>query len=164
MLSQRWNYFLVWSANDEMRSSYAQPAMKFVPGMLSIFWMMFLKWVVIPLMLSMRENWLLLGWACLEIGYSLAEHLRKLDWLSIRGNWLLVGWAYAEIHFIGIEPCFYPVILSHLSVPCIPSSLPCLISLCLVSRPLFPSYVSVPCLPFIFPNLKSLFLLSHPPF
>ncbi len=153
-------------------------------------------------MLSKRENWLLVGWVCMEIDYSLAEHARKLVtlWLSISGNWLLVGWAYAEIHFycfIGIEPCFYPVIhstvpfsrplspvssvnshslfpvsrlcsfypilysLSNFFVSCLPSSVPFITSLFLVSRPLFPvsllcslfpalcslSHVSVPCIP-----------------
>jgi hypothetical protein len=164
MLSQRWNYFLVWSVNDEMRSSYAQPAMKFIPGMLSIFWMMFLKWVVIS---------------------SYAEHAWKLvtRWLSMRGNWLLVGWASAEIGYSWLSirrysfywywtmsfPCLNPLSLSHVSVHCFPSTVPCLTSLFLVSHPLFPvsllcSLFPAFCLPFIFPNLKSLFLLSDPPF
>jgi hypothetical protein len=80
MLSQRWNHFRVCSASNEMRSAYAQPAMKFVQQMLSIFWMMFLKRVVIS---------------------SNAEHARKLvtRWLSMRGNWLLAGWACAEIGY-----------------------------------------------------------------
>ncbi len=92
MLSQRWNHFLICFASDEMHSLYAQPAMKFVPRMLRIFWMMFL---------SIRKNWLLVCPACVEIGYSLAEHARKLVtlWLSIRKNWLLVGWACMEIGY-----------------------------------------------------------------
>ncbi len=36
MLSQRWNPFRVCSAIDEIRSAYAQCAIKFVPRMLSI--------------------------------------------------------------------------------------------------------------------------------
>ncbi len=46
MLTQRWNHFLVCSASDEIVSSYAEPVMKYIPRMLSIFWM-----------LSMCENW-----------------------------------------------------------------------------------------------------------
>ncbi len=67
ILSQRCNHFLVYSASDEIRSSYAQPAMKFVPRMLSIFSMMVLKWVAIS---------------------PYAEHARKLvtHWLSMREN------------------------------------------------------------------------------
>ncbi len=41
-------------------------------------------------MLSMRESLLLVGWACLEIGYSMAEHAQK---------WVTLGWVYAEIGY-----------------------------------------------------------------
>ncbi len=107
-------------------------------------------------MLSMWENCLLVGWACVEIGYSLAKHARKLVtlWLSIRGNWLLVYWAYAEILFLLVlnhvfslvirspVPFSRPLsnvlcLLSHVSVLWLPSSVPCLTSLFLISRPLF---------------------------
>jgi len=49
----------------------------------------------------MRENRLLIGWACVKIGYSLVEHLRKLVtcWLSLRESWLLIGWASAKIGY-----------------------------------------------------------------
>jgi hypothetical protein len=42
-----------------------------------------------------------LCWACLKIGYSLAEHARKLvtRWLSMRENRLLVCWACAKIGY-----------------------------------------------------------------
>jgi hypothetical protein len=49
MVSRRWNCFLVCSPSYEIRSAYAQPAMKFVPCMLSIFSMTILKWVLYPL-------------------------------------------------------------------------------------------------------------------
>jgi hypothetical protein len=181
MLSQWWNHFLVCTASDEMRSAYAQPAMKFVPGMFSIFWIMFLKWEVISpyaeharklvtCRLSMHGNWLLIGWACAEIGYSLAEHTRKLvtRWLSICGKFV----------FIGSEPCFSPVIcspvpfsrplsnilclVSQVSVLCLPSSVSCLTSLFLVSRPLFPVSRLCPCLQSSVPCLTSLFPVSRP--
>jgi hypothetical protein len=61
--------------------------------------MMGLKWVVISpyaehaqkvvtRWLSMRKKWLLVGLACMKIGYSLAEHAQKLvsRWLSICEN------------------------------------------------------------------------------
>jgi hypothetical protein len=58
--------------SDEIVSSYAQQVMKYTPRMLSIFSMMILKLVVISphdehtqkfvtRLLSMRENWLLVG-------------------------------------------------------------------------------------------------------
>ena len=107
-------------------------------------------------MLSMRENWLLVGWACMEISYSLAEHARKLVtlWLSMRENWLLVGWAYEEICFYWYWTMFFPlssVPLSPFFIPCLTSYVSCLKWLFLVSHPLFPS-------------LTSLFLVSHPLF
>ncbi len=99
MLIQRWNHFCICSGSDEMRSAHTQPAIKFVPCMLSIFWMMILKLVVISRYseherkmitrwLSMHENWLLAGSACAKISYSLAEHARKLvtRWLSLHEN------------------------------------------------------------------------------
>ncbi len=58
----------------------------------------------ISLMMSMRENWLLVGCAYAKIGYMLAEHVQKLVnqfsehaqilvtcWLTRRANWLLAG-------------------------------------------------------------------------
>jgi hypothetical protein len=71
MLSQLRNHILVCSTSDEIRSTYAQPAMKFFTGILSIFSMMILEWVVISLY---------------------AEHAQKLVtcWLSMREIWLLV--------------------------------------------------------------------------
>jgi hypothetical protein len=83
-------------------------------------------------MLSMCKNSLLVGWECVEIGYSLTEHARKVVtlWLTTRGNWLLVGWSYEESCFYCIEPCFSPVhfsrplsnvlcLLSQVSFPCL---------------------------------------------
>ncbi len=171
MLSQRRNHFLVSSARDEMRSAYAQHILNDVFEMGSHF---------------------LLCWACAKIGYSLAEHAWKLvtHWLSMRGNWLLFGWAYTEIGyslgqhtqtfvFIGIAPCFSPVIrspvpfsrplsnvlclLSQVSVPCLPSFVPCFTSLFLVSRPLF--RVSLLCsLSPILCSLSHFYVLCFPPF
>ncbi len=69
MLSQRWNSFHVCSAYFK-------------------WWFWNRLWF--PLMLSMRENWLLIGWACARIGYSMAEHAQK---------WLVVGWACARIGY-----------------------------------------------------------------
>jgi len=54
----------------------------------------------------------------------------------------------------------HPLSSSHCSAPCLLSSVPCLMTLFLVSRPL--SHVSVPCLPSSVPNLTSLFLVSRP--
>jgi|688.fasta_scaffold463786_1 hypothetical protein len=53
--------------------------------MLCLVGMMALKWVVIPFMLSMRENWLLVGGACAKFGY-LVTH-----WTSMREISLLNG-------------------------------------------------------------------------
>ncbi len=149
----------------------------------------------------MRGNWLLLGWACVEI-VSL--------WLSIRGNWFLVGWAYAEIgifisgfywYWTMFSPChpfpcplsnilspvssicslshpLFPVSrlcslfpvhcsLSHVAVPCLTSSVPCLTFMFFVSCPLSlwsMSHFFVPCLPSSVSCLTSLFLVSRPLF
>jgi len=50
-----------------------------------------------PFMLC--KYWLLFGWAWAKVGYSLAEHARKLvtHWLSMRKYWLFAGWAFAKI-------------------------------------------------------------------
>ncbi len=165
MLSQRWNHFLVCSASDEMCSAYEQPGMRYVPRMLSIFWMMFLKWVVISShaeharklvthWLSTRGNWSLIGWACTEIGYSLTEHTQKL-----------VTLAYVEISFYWYWTMFFPlssVPLSPFPVPCSmsPVSRVCSLSPILCSL----SHVSVPCFPSTVPCITSLFLVSHPLF
>jgi hypothetical protein len=74
-------------------SAFAQPAMKFVSGMLSLFLMMDVKWAVIfPYDEHTRK--LVTRWrACTKIGCKLAKHARNLltPWLSMRENWLLVG-------------------------------------------------------------------------
>ncbi len=139
MLSQRWNAFRVCSASDEIRSAYGQHILNDVFEMGSNFLLC----------------WALIGWACVEIGYLLAKHARKLVtlWLSLYGNWLLVGWAYAEIRFYWYWTMFFP--LSPFPVPCLTSHVSCLKCLFLVSHSLFPA--SVPC-------LTSLFLVSHPLF
>ncbi len=117
----------------------------------------------------MRGNWLLLGWACAEIGYFLAEHTRKLvtRWLSIRGNSFLLVLNHVFSPFIPSPVPFSRLLsnilclLSQVSVPCLLSSVPCLTSLFHVSRPLFPvsrlrslspilcslSHFSMPCFP-----------------
>ncbi len=149
MLSQWWNHFLECSASNEMRSAYAEPATKFVLCKLSIFWMMFLKWVVISpydeqdarklvtRWLSMQGNWLLVDWAWAEIGYSFTEHASKLItcWLSMGGNWLLVGWAYVEIgHSLAehTRKFFFIGILNHVFSP-VPFSRALSNVLCLLS-------------------------------
>ncbi len=129
-------------------------------------------------MLSMCGNWLLVGWACVKIGYSLSEHAWKLvtRWLSIRGNIL----SYTEsrnafFEFLFVLSMFFSHVtrssvpfprslikvlcpLSHVSVPCLPSSVSCL-----------PSNVpcltwSGHCLPSSVPCLTTIFLVSHPLF
>jgi hypothetical protein len=162
MLSQRWNAFRVCSASDEICSAYAQHILNDVFEMGSDF---------------------LLYWACAIIGYLLAEHAWKLvtRWLSMRRNWLLFGWASAEIGyslaehtrkfvFIGIEPCFSPVIRSPVIRSPVPFTRPSsnvlwLLSVCSLSPILYSlSQVSVPCFPSTVPCLTSLFLVSHPLF
>ncbi len=124
-------------------------------------------------MLSMCENYLLVGWAWAETGYSLAEHTRKLvtRWLSICGNLFLLVLNH-------VFPCHT------LPCPLVPFSCPlskvlyvsCLKCLFLVSHPLFPvsrlcslfpvhcslSHVAVPYLPSSVPGLTSLFHISRP--
>ncbi len=164
-----------------MVSSFAPPALKFVLHMLSLIWMMVLRWVVISLYaehakklvahwMSMHKNWLLVGWACTKIGYSLAEHAQKLVtlWLSMRTNWLLADWAYAKIlseHHMHFQSSSVP----HVIFSSVPFYHPCLCPMPHVSAlshilsPL--SYVSVPnCLPSSVPCLTSLFLVSRPPY
>ncbi len=125
-------------------------------------------------MLSISENWLLTGWAWVEIGHSLVEHAWKLVtlWLSIHGIWLLVCWAYAEIRFYCNWTMFFPlssVPLSPFFIPCLTSYVSCLKWLILVSHPLFPvsclcslspilcpfSHFSVPCFPPFFSHSLS---------
>ncbi len=141
---------------------------------------------------SMPENWLLVGWACTNIGDSLAERTRKLvthwlsggwklvtRWQSLFVSWLLASWAYAKI-FLALHVYFqsFPT-LSPVTHSSVPLSCPCLtsplyhvfvVSLlkyvpCLTSLflVLYPlSHVSVPCLPSAVPILMSLFLVSCP--
>ncbi len=88
MLSQRWHHFIVCSASNEIRSAYAQHIFNDVFEMGSNFLLCLAcakivyllakhAWKLVTCWLSMRENWLLFGWAHAEIGYSLAEHTRK---------------------------------------------------------------------------------------
>jgi hypothetical protein len=83
----------------------------------------------------MRKNWWLVSWACSEIGYSLAEHARKLvtRWLSMRENWLLASWAYEKIISVHYSTCIFRVFpLFFMSpIPLSPSLVP-------VERPLSP--------------------------
>ncbi len=134
-------------------------------------------------MLSMRENRLLVGWACAKVGYSLAEYARKLITrrLSMRENWLLVSRAYAKIGYslaehtqnsFGRTVCFSEFFLSR--IPCHPFLCPLIPSLsnvlfsplsrlCTLSPILCPlSYVSVPCFPSSVPCLMALLLVSCP--
>ncbi len=165
----------------------AQPAMKSIPHMLiasddivthllSIFWMMFLEmgsdfslcWVSVACWLSMSKNWLLVGWACAKIGYSLAEHAQNLVtcWLSMRENWLLVSWACAKIGYSFAEHALKSFVhhLHFLSFSSLPLShpFPCplLLFLSNVFCPL--SHVFVLCLPSYVPCLMAVLLVSCP--
>ncbi len=92
--------------------------MKFVPFMLSLFWTMVLKRVMI---------------------FPYAEYARKLvtRWLNMRKNW-----SYVSVFcLLSSDP------LSYVSVPCLQSAIPNLTSLFLVSRPLYSSHVICPRLP-----------------
>ncbi len=126
--------FCVFSASDKIRSAHAQ----------HIFHDVF-KWVWFPLMLSMRENWLLVGWAWAKIGYLLAEHARKLT-----THKLSIGAPHAFSEFFLSSTCHSFIchlllslsnvlcLLSHVLVLCLPTYVPCLMSLILVSRSLSP--------------------------
>ncbi len=149
--------------------------MKFVPCKLSLFWMMVLKWVVIPphdarklvtrcKLQSMRENWLLIGWGCAKIGYLLAEHARKLvtRWLGIRKN-------HFGAEFFLCSPCHPCHSSVSFSVPCLTPLvfLPrfSVLRLCFLSPVLWPmSRVSVPCLPSFIPCPVSHNLSPEPVF
>ncbi len=98
MLSQRWNHFCICSGNDEMQSAHTQPAMKFVPRMLSIFWMMILKWVVISHYAEHARKLITRWLSMCEIGCSLAENARKLvtRWLSLHENHFGAPCAFSE--------------------------------------------------------------------
>ena len=87
-------HFRVWSASEEIHSAYAQPAMKFVPRMLSVRWNSFRvcsawivhvkpvhilplaehAWKFVPRMLSVRWNWFLVCSACNKIVSAYAQH------------------------------------------------------------------------------------------
>jgi hypothetical protein len=107
----------VGSASDEIVSAFAQPAMKCIPRMLSLFWMMVLKWVVITpyadhvrklviRLLSMRKNGLLVGRACMKIGYSLAQHPKKLvnHLMSIRKKSICTTCIYRVFPLFPLSP------------------------------------------------------------
>jgi hypothetical protein len=83
MLSQQWNPFGVCSASDEIRSVYAQCAIKFVPLMLSMY--LHVKTVhilplakharkFVPCMLSVRWNCFLVCLVCDKIVSAYAQH------------------------------------------------------------------------------------------
>ncbi len=137
--------------------------------MLRIFSMMILKWVVISPYTEHTRNWLLVGWACAKIGYSLAEQMHE--------NWLLASWACAVIgyslteharklvtHKLIIQENHFgaPLALSEffLSSSCNPILCTLLSSLSNVSCPL--SHFFVHCLPVYVPCLLSLFLVTRP--
>ncbi len=164
--------------------------MKYVPPMLSIHWMGILKWVVIfpyaehawklvTRWLSMRENWLLEGWACAKngllygwayakIGSLLPEHAKKLltGWQRKCKNSFQRIFKIFPLFRLSLIPCpLLPSLSnvlcppSHAFVLCLLSYVPCLTSLLLVSRPL--AYISVPCLSSAVPSPGPLFLVSH---
>ncbi len=123
----------------------------------------------------MRGNWLLVGWACSEIGCSLAGHSQKLvtRLLSIWGNSfvLVLNHVFSPVIRSPV-PFSRPLsnvlwLLSQVSVSCLPSSVPCLTSLFLLCS-LSPvlvlysmSHFFVPCLRSSVPNLTYLILVSH---
>jgi hypothetical protein len=141
--------------------------------------------------MSMREDWLLVGWARTKIGYLLNEHAWRLVTcgLSMLENCLLVGRACTKIGYLlnkhawrlvtrwlsickNHTPCFSSVHpFTHSSVPffrpCLTSFVPCPLSH--VSA-LFPvlcpmSYVCVPCPPsfgLCLTGVTSLFFASRP--
>jgi hypothetical protein len=87
MLSMRWNRFLVCSACDEIRSAYAQCAIKFVPRMLSIDCTCKRVHILplaeharkfVPRMLSVRWNRFLVCSACDKIVSEYAQHEHKI--------------------------------------------------------------------------------------
>ncbi len=129
--------FQCWLSSDELRVCLAD-----------FEWRLW-NWLQFPLMLSMHKNWLLIGWACVKVGHSLAEHTQKHvpRWLSLRENWLLTGWAYPKIISAHTHSTrFYQSsIVTRSSVSCSRPLSPvlCLMSLFLVSCPLSP--FSHPC-------------------
>ncbi len=87
MLSMRWNRFLVCSACDEIRSGYAQCAIKFVPRMLSIDCTCITVHILplaeharkfVPRMLSVRWNRFLVCSACDKIVSAYAQHAHTI--------------------------------------------------------------------------------------
>jgi hypothetical protein len=68
----------VGSASGGICSAYAQPTMKFVLRMPSLFSIIVLKWVAISPYAEHARKWLLVGWACAKIYYLLAERTQKL--------------------------------------------------------------------------------------
>ncbi len=163
-------------------SALVQTAMKFVLRMLSLFWMMVLKLVVISTYvehveklvtrwLSMPKNWLLVCRTCRKISYLLAEHTWKLvtRQLSICENHFnTLRLRFHSFSFAPPIPPFLCPLLPSLSMSYVPVSVLCLVfcpmSLSSISVPvLCPlSHVSVPCLPSTVPSLTSLILVSHP--
>jgi hypothetical protein len=95
MLSQRWNRFLICSASDEIIFLYARKWNHHSAYFERWFCCDFLLcWACVKIGYSLAENarnWLLFGWAWAIIGYSLAELARILvtPWLSMHENWLL---------------------------------------------------------------------------
>ncbi len=147
-------HFLRWLRVRKNCFPLAQPVMEQVLRMLiqrynihsAYFQLILNDGFEISLMLSMRK----------KIGYSLAELSRKLvTWWSImREDWSQVGWACAKIisaHHVHFQsfPLFPqpPIPLSSSPVPVLRSTVcPCLMSLYLVFRPMFPVFPLFPCL------------------
>ncbi len=175
-------HFCVCSASIEIMSAYAKPAMKFISRMLSIFWMMILNWAVIcPSAEHARK----------EVTSWLHAQILAACWLSMHKNWLLVGCAFAKFFYSLAEHTQNHCGAPHTFCTCLPSYIPCLTFLFLVSRPLSPvsctclllsyhplspvlrlcslspvlcplSQVSVPFLPSAVPSLCSLYPVLYP--
>jgi hypothetical protein len=156
MVCMRWNTFRVCSAYFDwwfwnglwfpLMPSYAEHAQKLVT-----------RW------LSMRGNWLLVGWACTKIGYLLAEQSRKsLRRTTCISKFFLSSSCHPFFSLLLPSLSNFLCPLSHVFVLCLPSYVPCLTSLSLspILCPL--SHVSVPCLPSNVPSFKFLFLESQP--
>jgi hypothetical protein len=103
--------------------------------------------------MSMRKNWLLVGWACAKIGFSQAEHMRKSFWPT---TCMLRVFLSSSCHpfLCSLLPSLSNVLcpLSEVFALCLLAYVPCLMSLFLVYRPLSP----VSRLGFLFPNFCTL--------
>ncbi len=143
MLRLRWNMFCVSSASDKICFVSAQH--------------------ILNVNFEMGWDFPFC-WTCANIGYSLAEHAWKLvsGWLSTCKNWLLVGWACAKVGYSLAEhtqKSFQCTKCISSLIPFHPFLCPLFESLSNVLCP--PSHVFALCLPSLVPCLMALLLVSH---